>query len=48
MARRAYTYGRSMLWSRVAEDYERLFMRMQMVPHDTAVRMSPAIPVPSA
>lgn len=48
MARRAYTYGRSMIWSRVAEDYGRLFMRVQMVPYDTAVRVLPAIPVPSA
>lgn len=48
MARRAYSHGRGMVWSRVAADYGRLFTRMRMVPHDTALRVLPAIPVPSA
>lgn len=48
MARRAYAHGRSMVWSRVAAEYERLFTRMRMVPYDKSMPVSPAIPVPSA
>lgn len=48
MARLAYHHGRGMIWSRVAADYDRLFTRMRMVPHDTAIRVFPAMPVPSA
>ena len=37
MARRAYRHGRAMVWSRVAKDYQRLFMDLRAVPREVAV-----------
>jgi LDH2 family malate/lactate/ureidoglycolate dehydrogenase len=37
MARRAYHYGRAMVWSQVARDYERLFTGLWTVPREVAV-----------
>ena len=48
MAKRAYGHGRGMIWSRVAADYERLFMKLRMVPRSVAMPIMPAIAVPSA
>ena len=54
MAQRAYDHGRSMIWSRVAARYARLFTRLQAVPRERALpreRVALAIPtmsVPSA
>lgn len=42
MAQRAYLYGRSMLWARVAADYRQLFTRLQAAPRDMAVLDVPA------
>ena len=48
MAQRAYQYGRGMVWSRVAADYERLFTRLRPAPRDMAVLDLPAVAVQSA
>ena len=48
MAQRAYLPGRSMLWSRVAADYERLFRRPQAAPREMAVLGLPAAAVQGA
>jgi glycosyltransferase involved in cell wall biosynthesis len=37
MARRAYLHGRAMVWSRVAKDYQQLFMDLRAVPREVAV-----------
>ncbi len=37
MARRAYRHGRSMVWSRVGQDYRRLFMGLRAVPREVPV-----------
>ena len=37
MAQRAYLHGRGMLWSRVAAEYEQLFMRLRTSSRDLAV-----------
>ena len=48
MAQRAYLHGRSMLWSRVAMDYEHLFTRLQTAPRELAVLSVPAVALQSA
>ena len=48
MAQRAYLHGRSMLWSRVAADYERLFRRQQAAPREMAVLGLPTAAVQGA
>lgn len=47
MAQRAYRYGRGMLWSRVAAEYQQLFMTLPAARRDIAVQESP-VAVPSA
>ena len=46
MARRAYLHGRAMVWSRVAEEYERLFAGLPAVPRRVVVLDLPAQAVP--
>lgn len=48
MAQRAYLHGRTMLWSRVAAEYERLFRRPQAAPREMAVLDLPAAAVQGA
>ena len=54
MAQRAYDHGRSMVWSRVAARYARLFARLHAapremaVPRERAVLAIPTMSVPSA
>ncbi len=47
MAQRAYLHGRTMLWSRVAEGYERLFTRLRSAPPSMAIVDIPALAVSS-
>ncbi len=47
MAQRAYLHGRTMLWSRVAAGYERLFTRLRSAPRSMAIMDIPALAVPS-
>jgi glycosyltransferase involved in cell wall biosynthesis len=48
MAEKAYAHGRGMIWPRVAANYERLFERLRVRPHDLATLEIASLAVPSA